>query len=62
VSRAYQLIQQKQPQLAGESGWLDSALLAEAGIPVVIFGPAGEGAHAAVEYVDIASVVTTTRC
>jgi acetylornithine deacetylase/succinyl-diaminopimelate desuccinylase family protein len=46
-------------KLAGMSGWMDSALLAGAGIPSVIFGPAGEGLHADVEWVDLASVA---RC
>ena len=36
--------------------WADSALTAAAGIPTVLFGPAGEGAHAAVEWVEIASL------
>lgn len=36
--------------------WADSALLAAAGIPTVLFGPLGEGAHAEVEWVDLASV------
>jgi len=40
----------------GESYWMDSALLYEAGIPTVIIGPDGEGAHAATEYVEIESV------
>jgi acetylornithine deacetylase len=40
----------------GVSYWADSALLGAAGIPTVLFGPAGEGAHAAVEWVDLASV------
>jgi hypothetical protein len=35
--------------------WADSALFAAAGIPTVVFGPKGEGAHAAVEWVDVAS-------
>ena len=29
------------------------ALLASAGIPTVLFGPRGEGAHAEVEWVDV---------
>ncbi len=41
----------------GESYWMDSALLAEAGIPTIIIGPNGLGAHASVEYVEINSVV-----
>jgi acetylornithine deacetylase len=36
--------------------WTDAALVAAAGIPSVVFGPAGEGAHAAVEWVDISSL------
>jgi acetylornithine deacetylase len=37
-------------------GWLDSAILGRAGIPTAIYGPRGEGAHAAVEYVELDSV------
>ena len=48
-------------EIIGEHGWMDAALFAAAGIPTVIFGPAGGGAHAAVEYVEIASVVTCAR-
>ncbi len=46
----------KPAKLAGMGGWMDSALLAGAGIPSVVFGPAGEGLHADVEWVDLASV------
>jgi len=49
------------PAHVGVAYWCDAALLAEAGIPTVIFGPAGAGAHARVEYVDLASVVTCAR-
>lgn len=38
------------------TGWMDSALLQAAGIPTVIYGPTGDGAHAASEWVDLASV------
>lgn len=41
------------PDLVAESGWMDSALLGAAGVPTVIFGPGGEGAHADVEWVDL---------
>jgi acetylornithine deacetylase len=44
------------PAVVGASGWMDSALLAAAGIPTVVFGPGGEGAHAAVEWVDLDQV------
>jgi acetylornithine deacetylase/succinyl-diaminopimelate desuccinylase-like protein len=43
----------------GDPAWMDSALTAAAGIPTVVFGPAGAGAHAADEWVDLDSVV---RC
>ena len=40
----------------GAPFWTDAALLADAGIPTVLFGPAGEGAHAAVEWVSLTSL------
>jgi acetylornithine deacetylase len=43
-------------EVVGESYWADSALIAERGIPTVVFGPGGEGAHAAVEWVSIADI------
>jgi acetylornithine deacetylase len=42
--------------VVGVPFWADSALLAGAGIPTVLFGPAGDGAHADVEWVDLGSV------
>lgn len=45
-----------EPDLVGVSFWADSALLAEAGIPTVLFGPRGEGAHAEVEWVELADL------
>ena len=44
------------PPLMGWAAWMDSAILAEAGIPCVIFGPGGAGAHQTLEWVDLASV------
>jgi acetylornithine deacetylase len=41
--------------------WTDAALLAEAGIPTVVLGPIGEGAHAETEWVDIASLERCTE-
>lgn len=41
--------------MTGAGGWMDSAFLSAAGIPTVIFGPDGEGAHAEVEWVDLKS-------
>jgi acetylornithine deacetylase len=42
--------------LVGAPFWTDAALVAAAGIPTVLFGPIGEGAHAEVEWVDLASL------
>jgi acetylornithine deacetylase len=44
--------------IAGVPFWTDAALLSEAGIPSILFGPAGSGAHADEEWVDLASVKT----
>ncbi len=41
----------------GLSFWADSAFLGAAGIPTVLLGPAGAGAHAAEEWVSVASCV-----
>ncbi len=40
--------------------WMDAAIFAAAGIPTVDYGPTGEGAHEAVEWVETASVERTT--
>jgi acetylornithine deacetylase len=42
----------------GMSFWTDAAILAEAGIPSILFGPSGSGLHSVEEYVDVASVLT----
>jgi acetylornithine deacetylase/succinyl-diaminopimelate desuccinylase-like protein len=42
--------------VVGVPFWTDAALFAGAGVPTVVFGPSGEGAHAAVEWVDLESV------
>jgi acetylornithine deacetylase len=49
------------PEVVGAAFWADSALLHEAGIPTVLFGPRGEGAHAEVEWVDVASLERCTE-
>lgn len=45
----------------GEPFWTDCALLAEAGIPCLLFGVDGGGAHAATEWVTLDSLETVTR-
>lgn len=44
------------PDSVGVSFWADSGLIAAAGIPTVLYGPMGDGAHAVVEWVDLGSV------
>lgn len=44
-------------RFGGQTPWMDSALLADAGVDTVVIGPAGAGAHAAEEWVDVQSVV-----
>ncbi|KAI5205466.1 diaminopropionate ammonia-lyase [Aureobasidium subglaciale] len=41
--------------------WTDAALLSEAGIPSLIFGPVGEGLHGKDEWVDVDSIKTVER-
>ena len=48
----------KPPAIAGASWWADSAFIASAGIPTVVFGPIGSGAHAAEEWVSLSSTDT----
>lgn len=43
-------------ELSAMAAWTDTALLAAAGIPGVVFGPAGRGLHGAEEYVELDSV------
>ena len=43
-------------ELVGAPFWTDAALVAAAGIPTVLLGPVGAGAHAEVEWVDLASL------
>ncbi|HUE99209.1 MAG TPA: ArgE/DapE family deacylase [Anaerolineales bacterium] len=45
-------------QIAGVPFWTDAAILAAEGIPSVLFGPSGSGAHAVEEWVDLGSVKT----
>ncbi len=44
------------PDLVGTTFWTDAALLGYAGIPTVLFGPAGAGLHADEEWADLPSV------
>jgi acetylornithine deacetylase len=42
--------------LVGAPFWTDAALIAGAGIPTVLYGPSGAGAHAEAEWVDLGSL------
>lgn len=56
VDRAAERIRGEKPHHVGDTPWMDAALLQAAGIETVVFGPAGQGAHADVEWVDLDSV------
>ena len=45
-----------EPAMVSATGWMDAALLAAAGIPTVVFGPGGAGAHALIEWADLDQV------
>ncbi len=61
MAEVYQQVTGQSPEYVGTGAWLDSAVMAEAGIPTLVFGPSGEGAHAAVEWVDFDTVMTTAK-
>ena len=48
-------------QRSGMSYWTDAAILGEAGIPTVIFGPGGAGYHGLEEYVQVEEVIACRR-
>ncbi|MBI5670732.1 MAG: ArgE/DapE family deacylase [Chloroflexi bacterium] len=56
LHHAYVPVMGAAPNYSGLYAWLDSAILGRSGIPTVIFGPGGEGMHAAVEYVNLDDV------
>jgi acetylornithine deacetylase len=49
------------PAIGGASYWADAAFIAAAGIPTVMFGPGGEGAHAAEEWVSISDTAAVAE-
>jgi acetylornithine deacetylase len=51
----------KEPSFVGRSGWLDTEVIWNRGIPAVAFGPRGAGSHAAVEYVELDSVIDASE-
>lgn len=61
VERAAVEVLKHQPEVIGVAYWMDMALSNAVGIPTVAFGPSGEGAHADVEWVDLASLETCVQ-
>ncbi len=47
----------KEPPMVGDTPWMDAALLSAAAVETVVMGPAGAGAHASEEWVDVESVL-----
>jgi acetylornithine deacetylase len=50
-----------EPPIGGASYWADAAFIAAAGIPTVMFGPGGAGAHAVEEWVSLADTEAVAR-
>ncbi|AFZ69435.1 ArgE/DapE family deacylase [Deinococcus peraridilitoris] len=48
------------PAKVGQGFWMDAALIAASGIPTIVFGPDGSGAHATEEWVDLDSLRACT--
>lgn len=61
LAEACQEVRGEAPRLIGKAGWADTALLAAAGVPSAYFGPAGGGAHAVEEWIDLTSLETFTQ-
>jgi acetylornithine deacetylase len=57
VEKAATRVRGVRPQHIGQTYWMDSALLAAAGVETVVIGPIGAGAHANEEWVDLQSLV-----
>lgn len=55
--RALESVTGVRPADVGVGYWMDAAIFDQAGIPTVNFGSAGAGAHEAVEWVDVDTVV-----
>ncbi len=51
----------REPDVVGAGGWTDAAVFSAAGVPSVLFGASGAGAHETEEWADLASVVRLAR-
>jgi acetylornithine deacetylase len=61
VRGAAAAVMNRPPEEGGVGYWMDAAVFAAAGIPTVNYGPAGAGAHEAIEWVDLDSVINCAR-
>jgi acetylornithine deacetylase len=61
LSECSEHVKGEKPHFIGGSGWMDTQIIWGRGTPAVAFGPTGSGAHAAVEYVEIDSVIDVAR-
>ncbi len=61
VADAAQQITGAPAPLVGAPYWTDAALISEAGIPTVLYGPRGGGIHQTTEWVELASVETVRQ-
>jgi acetylornithine deacetylase len=61
LREAHKKITGARPEETGVAYWTDAAVFDAAGIPALLYGPAGEGAHGDVEWVDIDSVVSCAQ-
>jgi acetylornithine deacetylase len=61
MSAAARNVLGREATIGGASYWADAAFIAAAGIPTVMFGPGGEGAHADEEWVSIGDTVAVAR-
>ncbi len=51
----------REPKLYGETFWADTGLIHAAGIPTLLFGPGGAGAHAVEEWADLNQLAACTE-
>ncbi len=58
LKQAAETVTGRTPEFFGDTPWMDSALLAAAGVETVVMGPSGAGAHSREEWVDLRSVET----
>jgi acetylornithine deacetylase len=58
VRRCAETVLGREPVIRGEAYWTDCALMQNAGIPTLLIGVEGEGAHAATEWADVTSIRT----